>query len=159
MSFALVGGAHAAGSGCAAFAWPLETEKAAFADASIETVAAGASRGTWKQQAFLFRLQPIDTVSFVAKPGGKAKSAGTYGGLLTFDAPEAAGTFQVTLSDGGWVDVVQNGTALKSAGHTGAKDCPGLRKSVRFAVDQAPVVLQVSGVAGDAIKVAITPVQ
>ena len=153
------GSAYAAGSGCEALKWPLETEKAAFANAAIESVTTGASRGPFKQQAFLFKLQPAGTVSFVAKPTGRAKSESGHGGLLTFDPPEAEGAYQVTLSDEGWIDVVQNGAPLKSTGHTGAKDCPGVRKSVRFSVAKAPVVLQVSGVAGDDIKVAITPVR
>jgi hypothetical protein len=157
--FAIAGSAYAAGSGCDAFKWALETEKAAFANAGIESVATGASRGPFKQQAFLFKLQPAGSVSFVAKPTSRAKSGAGHGGLLTFDPPEAAGTYQVTLSDEGWVDVVQNGAPLKSTDHTGAKECPGVRKSVRFSVAKAPVVLQVSGVAGDDIKVAITPVK
>jgi hypothetical protein len=150
--------AQAAGSGCAALKWPLDAEKAAFADASIESVASGASRGPWRKQAFLLKLQPAASVSLVAAPS-KSKGDGGHAGLLTFDPPEAAGTYQVTISDQGWLDVVQHGAPLKSADHTGVKDCPGLRKSVRFAVAKEPVVLQVTGAVGAEIKVAITPVE
>ena len=79
--------------------------------------------------------------------------------MLAFAPPEKAGVYQVTLSGEGWIDLVQNGAALDSADHSGAKNCPGLRKSVRFNVGAAPVALQVSGVPGDSIKVAIRPVE
>ena len=82
-----------------------------------------------------------------------------FGGILSFAAPEKNGSFQVTLSSEGWIDVVQNGAALDSAGHSGAKDCPGLRKSVRFKIGDAPVVLQISGAPADTIKVAIRAVE
>ena len=65
----------------------------------------------------------------------------------------------MTLSGEGWIDLAQNGTALDSTDHTGAKNCPGLRKSVRFDVGAAPLALQISGAPADTIKVAIRPVE
>lgn len=50
---------------------------------------------------------------------------------------------------------MQKGAALDSAAHSGVKDCPGLRKSVRFKIGDAPVVLQISVAPADTIKVAI----
>ena len=82
-----------------------------------------------------------------------------YGGMLAFAAPEKPGVYQVTLSSEGWIDLVQDGASLKAADHSGVKDCPGLRKSVRFKVGAAPVALQISGVPADSIKVAIRPVE
>jgi len=54
---------------------------------------------------------------------------------------------------------VQNGAELDSADHSGAKNCPGLRKSVRFNVGAAPVALQISGAPADSVRVAIRPVE
>ncbi len=150
--------AYAEGTGCAAFAWPIDADKAALADASIASVASGTARGAWKGQAFALKLQPVASVSFTVKPGGK-KAPADNGGLVTFAAPEAPGTDQVTLSDGGWIDLVQTGASLKSSAHSGAKGCDGVRKSVRFEVGKAPVVLQLSGVKGEVIKIAISPVK
>ena len=65
----------------------------------------------------------------------------------------------MTLSGEGWIDLVQGGSHLEATAHTGAKECPGLRKSVRFTVGTAPTVLQLSGVPADTIKVAIRPVE
>ena len=107
------------------------------------------------------KLSPADAVKFALPPGGKPKHGGAapHGGVLAFAAPANAGVYQVTLSGPAWIDVVQDGISLKSADHSGAKDCPGLRKSVRFALQAAPVILQLSDAPEDSIKVAIVPVE
>jgi hypothetical protein len=147
--------------GCESFKWPLDKERAAFDDAALEKVASGAARGALKEQAFALALVPVVDVAYTLPPAKKKKDAGAaaFGGMLAFAAPEKPGIYQVTLSGEGWIDLVQNGAALDSADHSGAKNCPGLRKSVRFNVGAAPVALQVSGVPGDSIKVAIRPVE
>ena len=43
--------------------------------------------------------------------------------------------------------------------NSGAKNCPGLRKSVRFNLDAVPVVLQISGAPAESIKIAIRPAE
>jgi hypothetical protein len=147
--------------GCESFKWPLDNERAAFDDAALEKVASGVARGALKEQAFALALVPVADVAYTLPPTKKKKdtSGASYGGMLAFDAPEKPGVYQVTLSGEGWIDLVQNGAALDSADHSGSKNCPGLRKSVRFIVGAAPVALQVSGAPGDSIKVAIRPVE
>lgn len=147
-------------AGCAAFKWPLDNERKAFEAAGLETVATGAARGAWKEQAFALALQPDTNVAYVLPPAKKKKEtdAKRSGGIVTFAAPEKGGTYQVTLSGEAWIDLVQEGSALEAADHSGVKDCPGLRKSVRFAVGEAPVTLQISGAPVESIKVAIRPI-
>jgi hypothetical protein len=147
--------------GCEAFKWPLDKERAAFESAGLEQIATGTAGRPWKEQAFALALVPATSVAYTVPPGGKAKAEGTpqYGGVLPFGAPEKAGVYQVTLSGEGWIDLVQNGAALKSAGHSGAKNCPGLRKSVRFEVGAAPVALQISGSPAESIRIAIRPAE
>jgi hypothetical protein len=61
----------------------------------------------------------------------------------------------VTLSQDAWLDVIQDGRYARSAGSSGRRDCPGLRKSVRFHLQAGPVVLQLSAVESSEISVAI----
>jgi hypothetical protein len=143
--------------GCESFKWPLDKERVAFDDASLEKVASGAARGALKEQAFALALVPAKDAAFTVPPA-KKKNDG-FAGLVTFAAPEEPGLYQVTLSAEGWIDLVQDGKALGSADHSGVKNCPGLRKSVRFDVGGAPLALQISGAPGDSIKVAIRPVE
>jgi hypothetical protein len=152
--------AQSAPTGCAAFKWPLVNERKAFEDKAIESVASGTARGAFKAQAFSLTLLPDTEVPFTLPPRKRKKEADAkrFGAIVAFSAPPKAGTFQVTLSGEAWIDLVQDGKSLKSADHSGVKDCPGLRKSVRFAVGDAPVVLQISGASEESIKVAITSV-
>jgi len=143
--------------GCESFKWPLDKERAAFDAAGLEKVASGAARGALKEQAFALALVPGKDVTY-AVPPAKKKHDG-FAGLVAFAAPERPGTYQVTLSSEGWIDLVQNGAALDSTDHSGVKNCPGLRKSVRFGVGAAPVTLQINGAPADTIKVAIRPVE
>lgn len=154
------GAPQAAPTGCAAFKWPLDNERKAFDDEAIETVASGAARGELKAQSFSLTLQPDTDVPFTLPPSKKRKDADAkrFGAIVAFSAPPKPGTYQVTLSGEAWIDVVQDGKALKASDHSGVRGCPGLRKSVRFAVGGAPLVLQISGVPEQTIKVAISAV-
>ncbi len=143
--------------GCEAFKWPLDKERAAFDAAALEKAASGAARGPLKEQAFALALVPAKDVAFTVQPA-KKKNDG-FGGLVAFAAPEKPGVYQVTLSGEGWIDLVQEGKALDASDHSGAKNCPGLRKSVRFMLGAAPVVLQISNAVADTIKVGIRPVE
>ena len=147
--------------GCESFKWPIDKERAAFESAGLEQVASGAARGPLKEQAFALALAPVADVAYALPPTRKKKDSGSaeFGGIVAFAAPEKAGMYQVTLSSEGWIDLVQDGAALKSADHSGSKNCPGLRKSVRFEVSGAPVTLQISGAPAGTIKVGIRPAE
>jgi len=147
-------------AGCKALAWPLDQERAAFVSDKLESVSSGAARGPWKEQTLTLKLAPQESVTFAVPTGGKHKPEGKgFGGTLSFDSPAQAERYYVTLSSEGWIDVVQNGAGIKSDAHTSAKDCPGLRKSVRFPVGAFPIVLQLSGIPQDTIKIGIRPAQ
>jgi|SRR5690349_2395546 hypothetical protein len=144
--------------GCKSLAWPLDPERSAFASEKIESVGTGAARGPWKEQNFLLKLAPQESVGYAQPPGDRRPPKGkTFGGTVTFDAPAHAERYYVTLSSEGWIDVVQHDTTLRPDAHTGAKECPGVRKSVRFPVGEFPTVLQVSGAPADTIKIGIRP--
>jgi hypothetical protein len=143
--------------GCESFKWPLDKERAAFDATALEKAASGVARGPLKEQVFALALVPAKDVAFAIPPA--KKKADGFGGLVAFAAPEKPGVYQVTLSGEGWIDLVQEGKALGASDHSGAKNCPGLRKSVRFMLGAAPVVLQISNAVADTIKVGIRPVE
>ena len=51
---------------------------------------------------------------------------------------------------------MQDGHAVKSAAFSGATGCEGIRKSVKFDLAAAPFTIQLSGVAANSIRIAIT---
>jgi hypothetical protein len=70
-----------------------------------------------------------------------------------------AGLYEITLSDEAWIDVVQGGASVKSSDFSGQKNCPGVRKSVRFPLAAGAATVEISNAASAAIQVAIAPAQ
>ena len=84
-----------------------------------------------------------------ARAGG-----GTFGAVASVEVP-ASGAIQISLSGEAWIDVIQDGKAIKSAGYSGVKTCPGIRKSVRFKLAAGPAIVQFSGAKKAELKVAV----
>lgn len=151
--------ADAADDGCEKFVWPLSRDRAAFAAADKPAVAGGGTLTALPTGAFVLRLQPAAQASFAMPPERKPKTEPWHGGMVGFPAPAKPGIYQITLSDEAWIDVIQNGRYARSVGSTGRSDCPGVRKSLRLDLDRSPLVLQLSGVAPEAIVIAISAVE
>lgn len=150
----------AGGKACDSFLWPLDTEIAWFKADDSQKLASGATlAGVPADKAIALNLLPTPKVELPAKPTStpKADDAEKFSGFVTIEAFPEPGTYQVAISTSGWLDVVQNGTALEAIAHTGAPQCDLLRKSVRFEIGPGPVSIQVSGVPRDSIKIAVRP--
>ncbi|AZO74596.1 MAG: hypothetical protein E5V92_12585 [Mesorhizobium sp.] len=150
--FALLAGtsfAMAAGAGCDAFKWPVTREQALFPAAPAAQSGADLTVG----QAMDFALVAVDTISFEVPPA-RAPAAGTFGATASVIVPPE-GELQLSLSDEAWIDVVQNGRAVKSTGFSGVKTCPGIRKSVRFKLAGGAAIIQLSGAKKADLKVAV----
>jgi hypothetical protein len=87
----------------------------------------------------------------------RAPKDGTFAGFASFKAPAKAGLYTISLSAGAWIDVVQDGHDLKPKGFSGATDCDGIRKTMKYEISASPFVLQISGARDKALSVAILP--
>jgi hypothetical protein len=143
--------------GCDSFAWPIATELQWMKASDSEAVTSGAKLAAPPAKAIALKLMPMTDVSFPVAPTSrkKANPAETFGGVVTFDGPAEPGLYQVTTETAGWVDVVQDGKALRSSAHTGKMDCDGVRKSVRFEIGPGPFSIELSGFAKNTAKFAI----
>ncbi|MFT3810586.1 MAG: hypothetical protein QM698_11765 [Micropepsaceae bacterium] len=152
----LIGAAHAETTApCTGFQWPMAREIAAAESAPADATASGATLEAWPDGAIRLSLSTAEVV-FPVRPERDPKP-GTGSGTITLPAPSAPGTWQVSLSGKAWVDVVQDGKALKSGAHTSDKTCGVLHKSVRFDLVAAPVTLQISGADATSIVITIMP--
>jgi hypothetical protein len=90
-------------------------------------------------------------------PPERAPKDGTFAGFANIKAAPKAGLYTVSLSAGGWVDLVQDGHFLKPKAFSGATDCDGIRKTMKYELSAGPFVVQVSGTRETSVSIAILP--
>jgi hypothetical protein len=143
-------------SGCDKFKWGIERERAALtAPDRIKLVSGGELSALPSTGIVLTLRAPAEAK--LPSPPERAPREGTFAGFANFKGPPKAGTYTVSMSAGGWVDVVQDGHFLKPRAFSGATDCDGVRKIMKYEIGAGPFVLQVSGTKGDSISIAILP--
>ena len=72
-------------------------------------------------------------------PPERAPKDGTFAGFASFKTAPKAGVYTISLSAGAWVDVVQDGHFLKPKAFSGATDCDGIRKTMKYELSASPV--------------------
>jgi hypothetical protein len=115
-----------------------------------------AAAGLTIDRAAMVALHPTREVSFITqpdKPGGSVAHGGLLG--VTIDK---AGTYQVNLSSGAWIDLVRDGKSVISTAHAPGPQCTGIRKTVQFPLQPGRYVLQISANADDSIAVLVSKV-
>ena len=142
-------------SGCDKFKWPIEHERAALTAPDRIKLASGAELAIPATGMTFALVAPAEAK--LPSPPERAPKDGTFAGFASFKAPAKAGLYTVSLSAGAWIDLVQDGHDLKPKGFSGATDCDGIRKTMKYEISAAPFVLQISGARDNALSVAILP--
>ena len=101
-------------SGCDKFKWPIERERAALTAPDRVTLASGVELPTLPANGVTLALVAPTDAKLPTSPE-RAPKEGTFAGFITVKTLPNAGLYTVSLSSGGWVDVVQNGSFLKPA--------------------------------------------
>jgi len=141
-------------SGCDKFKWPIEHERAALTAPDRIKLPSGGDLAALT--GITLALHPPAEAKLPTPPE-RAPKDGTFAGFANFKNAPKAGIYTISLSSGGWVDLVQDGHALKPKAFSGATDCDGIRKTMKYEISASPFVLQVSGIKEDAVSVAILP--
>jgi len=143
-------------SGCDKFKWPIDRERAALTAPDRMKLASGGELSALPSTAVTLGLR-TPAEAKLPSPPERAPKEGTFAGFASFKNPPKAGVYTVSLSAGGWVDVVQDGHFLKPKAFSGATDCDGIRKTMKYEISASPFVIQVSGTKEDSVSVAILP--
>jgi hypothetical protein len=143
--------------GCDKFKWPLDKERATLNGSDLPKLASGASVTFPIPWASIMALAPFADAKLPVAPERAPKSPTSFAGFLQIPAPAKAGTYKITLSSEGWIDVVQDGHAVKSTAFSGALGCEGVRKSVKFDLAAKPLTVELSSVPESTIKIAVSP--
>jgi hypothetical protein len=145
-------------SGCDKFKWDITHERAALTAPDRAKVSSGNELATLPTTGFTLNLvTPADAK--LPTPPERAPKDGTFAGFAKVTTAPKTGLYTISLSAGGWVDVVQDGHALKPKAFSGATDCDGIRKTMKYELAAKPFVLQISGTKENAISVAILPTE
>lgn len=99
-------------------------------------------------------LRHTKEVQYVIKPEKPGGSV-AYGGLLILDVRNA-GTYQINLSSGAWIDLLKDGTAVMSGAHAPGPACSGIRKTVQFPLQPGRYVIQISANGDPTIAVLVS---
>jgi hypothetical protein len=143
--------------GCDKFKWPIEKERATLTGTDLPKLAAG-DHITWPiPWATIVTLAPFTDAKLPIAPEVAPKSPASFAGFLEARPPAKPGTYKITLSSEGWIDVVQDGHAVKSTAFSGALGCEGVRKSVKFDLAAKPFTVELSSVPDNTIKIAVSP--
>ena len=111
--------------GCDKFKWPLDKERATLTGTDLPKVTSG-DRVKWPIPfGMSVALVPFADAKLPTPPERAPKSPTSFAGFVEVAAPAKAGTYKITLSSEGWIDVVQDGQAVKSTAFSGAT---GLRR-------------------------------
>jgi hypothetical protein len=143
-------------SGCDKFKWNIDRERAALTATDRVKLASGAELAALPSTGMTLALTaPGD--ARLPSPPERAPKEGTFAGFAKFTSAPKAGVYTISLSAGGWVDVMQNGNLLKPKGFSGATDCDGIRKTMKYEISANPLVLQISGIRENSVSIAILP--
>jgi hypothetical protein len=143
-------------SGCDKFKWNIDHERAALTAPDRVKLASGGELAAVPSTGMTLGLiAPAEAK--LPTPPERAPKEGTFAGFTSFKSPPKAGIYTVSLSTGAWVDLVQDGHPLKPKAFSGATDCDGIRKTMKYEIAASPFVLQVSGTKETSISIAILP--
>jgi hypothetical protein len=143
-------------SGCDKFKWSIDHARALLTAPDRMKLASGGELATLPSAGVTLALvAPGD--ARLPMPPERAPKEGTFAGFTRFTSAPKAGSYTVNLSSGAWVDVVQDGHFLKPAAFSGATDCVGIRKTMKYDLTASPFVLQISGARENSLSIAILP--
>ncbi len=145
------------GSGCGGFRWSLDRDRAAFVRADKPSLPNGGALAY--DVATTLRASAVLGRRVAEGPGARVEVDFTLRGPFHHPPPAKPGVYRVTISSEGWVDVLDGGAYLHPTAFTGAKECDGARKSVKFDLPARPLALQFSGVPREQISVIVSPDQ
>jgi hypothetical protein len=143
-------------SGCDKFKWNIDRERAALTASNRVKLASGAELAAVPSSAMTLALTAPGDAKLPTPPE-RAPKEGTFAGFTMFKSAPRAGIYTISLSSGGWVDIVQGGNLIKPKAFSGATDCDGIRKTMKYEISANPFVLQISGTKENSVSIAILP--
>ncbi|UDQ90429.1 hypothetical protein LJE71_05330 [Xanthobacter autotrophicus] len=151
----VVATAETAGEDCGKAAWPLASARTRLAS-PLRTVEPGGRLSLPLEGAVTLALSDRASAALPFQPTRRGRES--QAGFARITVPPPGGDYQITVSDGAWLDVFADGKPLAPLAFTGVHTCPGVRKSLRFRLPAGEAVLVVTDAAGAGLAMVIDPV-
>jgi hypothetical protein len=143
-------------SGCDKFKWNIDHARAALTAPDRVKLASGSELAALPSTGMTLALVAPADAKLPTSPE-RAPKEGTFAGFAKLTSAPKAGSYTISLSAGAWIDLVQDGHFLKPKAFSGATDCDGIRKTMKYEISASPFVLQVSGARENSLSLAILP--
>jgi hypothetical protein len=141
--------------GCDKFKWPIDKERLILTGDTI-AIASGTKLPHAHPMSVVVDLKPFVDAKLPRTPERAPKSPTSFAGFVDVPAPATNGTYKISLSAEGWVDVIQSDQFIKASDFSGATGCDVIRKVVKFDLAARPFTIQLSGIATETIRIGIT---
>jgi hypothetical protein len=139
--------------GCDKFKWPMQRERMMLS-APVPIPDGGNIR---QPLAAAYLLTPASyDAAKLPMPPTRAPKAGSNAVAVVVAGVPKPGTYKISLTDGAWIDVFQNGKDVKAGEFSGVHGCEGIRKSVKFDLAEGPFTIQLTGTTANAGALVIT---
>lgn len=142
-------------AGCEHFKWPVTRERALLTTSDLPNLKSGVDAPTLPPFAATLSLHPAADAG-LPKPSERTQKPDTFAGYLRL-GQIPGGIYTVSVSDSAWIDILQGGNYLKPTEVSGVTGCNGIRRTMKFNLAAGAATVQISGVAADAIKLAVVP--
>lgn len=143
---------------CEGFKWDVADVRAIFAGEPL-VLAAGRARDAAPLletgRLYALQLAPQEAVSLIAPPAKKTLADGAAAGLARVRVAQA-GRYRIALDLPFWIDVLADGESLPSLDFNGDPACSAPRKIVVYALPAGEIWLQLSGHAGETVRLSVT---
>jgi hypothetical protein len=143
-------------SGCDKFKWNIDHARAALTAPDRVKLVSGSELIVLPSTGMTLALTAPGDAKLPTPPE-RAPKEGTFAGFTKLTSAPKAGIYTVNLSAGAWIDLVQDGHFLKPKAFSGATNCDGIRKTMKYEISASPFVLQVSGARENSLSLAILP--
>jgi hypothetical protein len=154
----LAAGAAHADDPCAGFKWNVTRERALFAgqpQALTASQGAASAPELSPERLYDISLWPQAGLALRVPAGSKSRFEGASAGFARLSVP-AAGRYRVSLGQPGWIDLVGEQGVIPSSDFSGQHGCSTPHKVVQFELPAGSVLLQLTGVTGSHVELALT---
>ena len=144
---------------CTAFSWDVRHEPDLFAQQPVDLASGKAltdAPSLTPERLYELELRAQPEVSFAAPPSRSWPTEASYAGIARLTVA-SAGVYRFALDQAAWIDVVVNGTELKTLDFQGRPGCSAPHKIVEFALPAGkPLLLEFSASVTPSIKVTVS---